>query len=109
MLLGIAAQGHQATKGDGGPAVSVEKVLSADRTLAVPACVDGLRACPPEDCGGTGGFEELLQILADPGHPEHRERREWMSRDYAPAVFDVSEFEDSLRQAELAAFDDDWA
>lgn len=32
-----------------------------------------------------------------------------MGRDYDPAVFDPSEFEDNLRNAKLAAFDDDWA
>lgn len=87
--------------------VVVEKVLPADATMTLPACVDGRRACPPEDCGGTGGFEDLLEILANPRHPEHRERREWMGRDYDPAAFDPSEFEENLRNAELAAFDND--
>ncbi|CAN5597437.1 hypothetical protein BH24ACT4_BH24ACT4_20930 [soil metagenome] len=87
--------------------VVVEKVLPADGSMVVPACVDGRRACPPEDCGGTGGFRDLLAILAYPRHPEHRERREWMGRDYDPASFDPSEFEDNLRSAKLAAFDDE--
>lgn len=86
--------------------VVVEKVLPADGSVVLPACVDGRRACPPEDCGGTGGFGDLLKILADPRHPEHRERREWMGRDYDPTAFDPSEFEDNLRSAKLAAFDD---
>jgi len=89
--------------------VEVEQVLPADQATTVPACVDGRRACPPEDCGGTGGFERLLEILADPRHPEHRERREWMGRDYDPAAFDAGEFEENLRNAKLAAFDDGWA
>ncbi len=87
--------------------VEVEKVFPVDAVMVVPACVDGRRACPPEDCGGTGGFEDLLAILADPRHPEYRERREWMGRDYDPAAFDPSEFEDNLRSAKLAAFDDE--
>lgn len=87
--------------------VVVEKLLPNDELMVVPACVDGRRACPPEDCGGTGGFGDLLKILADPRHPEYRERREWMGRDYDPAAFDPSEFEDSLRSAKLAALDDD--
>lgn len=89
--------------------VVVEKVLPTDETVTLPACVDGRRACPPEDCGGTGGFEHLLEILADPRHPEHRERLEWIGRPYDPTTFDPSEFEDNLRNAKLAAFDDDWA
>lgn len=87
----------------------VERVLPANEATAVPACVDGRRACPPEDCGGVSGFERLLSILSDPDHPEGQERRQWLGRVYDPAWFDASEFEDNLRTAEIAAFDDDWA
>ncbi len=89
--------------------VVVEKVVPSDGTTVVPACVDGRRACPPEDCGGVGGFEHLLEILADSRHPEHSDRREWIGRKYDPAVFDPSEFEENLRNAKLVAFDDDGA
>jgi transcriptional regulator with XRE-family HTH domain len=43
-----------------------------------PVCVTGQRACPPEDCGGIWGYQDLLATLADPKHPAHAERREWM-------------------------------
>lgn len=89
--------------------VVVEKVLPVDGSITTPACVDGRRACPPEDCGGTGGFRRLLGILADPRHPEHDDWQNWMGRPYDPAVFDPAEFEENLRNAELAAFDDDRA
>ena len=86
--------------------VVVEKVLAGDRAMTVPACVDGRRACPTEDCGGTGGFERLLEILSDPSHPEHQDRREWMGRRYDAAAFDPSECDENLRNAKLAAFHD---
>ena len=35
-----------------------------------PACVAGKRNCPPEDCGGPWGYQELLAVLADPGIPQ---------------------------------------
>ena len=87
--------------------ITVEKVLPADSTRPVPACVDGRRACPPEDCGGTWGYRELLEILADPAHPEHNERREWLGRPFDLEAFDPSEFEDNLRNGGLAVFDDE--
>lgn len=88
--------------------IVVEKVLPADEgsPVMVPACVDGHRACPPEDCGGTWGYEELLAILADPSHPEHAARREWLGRPLDPAAFDAADFEVNLRNQQLAGGDD---
>lgn len=87
--------------------ITVEKVLPADSAPTLPACIDGRRACPPEDCGGTWGYRELLEILASPAHPEHDERREWIGRPFDPEAFDPSEFEDNLRNGRLAMFDDE--
>jgi hypothetical protein len=41
-----------------------------------------MRACPPEDCGGPPGYEELLEILGNPSHPEHEEKFEWLPGDF---------------------------
>jgi hypothetical protein len=62
-------------------------------------CLDGRRACPPEDCGGSWGYEELLAILANPRHPEHEERLEWVGGAIDPEAFDADEF--SQRLAEM--------
>ncbi|HUS62411.1 MAG TPA: plasmid pRiA4b ORF-3 family protein [Acidimicrobiales bacterium] len=87
--------------------VVVEKVLPSDATPTVPACIDGRRACPPEDCGGTWGYRELLAILGNPAHPEHDARRDWIGRPFDPDAFDPSEFEDNLRNGPLTAFDNE--
>jgi len=42
-----------------------------------PVCLEGERACPPEDVGGIGGFENFLEALADPSHEEHEMYAEW--------------------------------
>nr|WP_205834915.1 plasmid pRiA4b ORF-3 family protein [Arthrobacter sp. SF27] len=34
---------------------------------------DGARRGPLEDCGGFPGYEDLLDALADPAHPDHAE------------------------------------
>jgi Plasmid pRiA4b ORF-3-like protein len=43
-----------------------------------PGCRYGEGRCPPEDCGGTTGYAELLQVLADPTHDEHQQIAAWV-------------------------------
>ncbi len=62
-----------------------------------PGCVDGHGACPPEDCGGIGGYAELLDILADPTHPEHERMRGWVGDRLRP--FDRAATDLRVRQA----------
>ncbi len=42
-----------------------------------PGCREGSGTCPPEDCGGTGGYADLLRVLADPTDPEYEHMRAW--------------------------------
>lgn len=65
--------------------IAVGKAAEGDD--AGPRLLAGEGACPPEDCGGPYGYAELLQALADPKHPEHRELREWAG-DFDPQRFD---------------------
>jgi hypothetical protein len=69
--------------------VAIEKIQPAIDGQAYPACVAGKRNCPPEDCGGVWGYAELLQILADPAHPERAERLEWLGEDFDPEDFSI--------------------
>ena len=57
--------------------VTVESTTSSRPALKLAVCVAGERAGPPEDCGGSGGYGELLEVLADPAHPEYVEACEW--------------------------------
>lgn len=83
--------------------IEVEDVLTAEPDVAYPRCLTGDRACPPEDCGGIIGYEELLQILADPDHDERGERLEWLglnsADEFDPAAFDVAEANEVLSDA----------
>ena len=78
--------------------VEVEAVFPADPEERYPICVDGARACPPEDVGGAYGFANLLAALADPEHREHREMLEWLGRPYAPDAFDAGRTTTLLRR-----------
>jgi hypothetical protein len=67
--------------------VTVERV-SVDESEGIQ-CTGGARSCPPEDCGGPSGYGNLLGILADPSHPEHRESKTWAGRRFDPEKFDM--------------------
>jgi len=55
-----------------------------------PVCLEGKRACPPEDVGGIGGYEEFLKTIADPDHEEHKDMLRWAGGWFDPEAFDVT-------------------
>lgn len=88
--------------------VVLEKILPREPDTVYPRCVGGRRACPPEDCGGIPGYEELLEVLADPDHPQREERLSWVGPDFDPDRFDKDTvvFDDPVERW-TAAFADD--
>lgn len=68
--------------------VALEEVIRPAQALEHPVCVAGERACPPEDCGGVWGYEDLLEAVADPEHPDQEERIEWLGEGFDPEAFD---------------------
>jgi len=68
-------------------AVTIEKTLPAVDGTTYPICSGGKRACPPEDCGGPWGYQRLLDVLADPAHPDYAEQRGWVDEDFDPDDF----------------------
>jgi hypothetical protein len=48
--------------------IVLEGILLKDKSVKYPCCIDGRRACPPEDCGGT-----------DPNNDEYESTIEWLS------------------------------
>ena len=68
--------------------ITVETTGPGDADTKYPRFVAGARRCPPEDVGGTPGYENFLDILANPNHDEHAEVIEWLGRPYDPDTLD---------------------
>ncbi len=71
--------------------VVLEKILPKSADTHYPVCLAGKRACPPEDCGGIWGYEELVTILKNPKNKGYKERMEWLGCKYDPEDFSPKE------------------
>ena len=69
--------------------VSVEAVFQADPAAEYPRFLAGARRAPPEDVGGTFGFEEFLTILSKPRHRERKSLLEWCGGPFDPGAVDL--------------------
>jgi hypothetical protein len=70
--------------------VVVEDVSWSPHTLKFGVCLDGQGACPPEDVGGTTGYANFLEAVADPLHEEHDDMLVWVGYKFDPSEFDVA-------------------
>ncbi|MBL1275488.1 MAG: plasmid pRiA4b ORF-3 family protein [Ectothiorhodospiraceae bacterium] len=90
--------------------IELLKVFTAENELFYPKCIDGERACPPEDCGGTPGYQRLLEVLSSPEGADYSDMVEWLKgheknyHPYKPEYFDPSnvEFQNPEARWELA-------
>lgn len=75
--------------------LTLERVKS-DSEDASLLCTGGERNCPPEDCGGIPGYEEILRITSNPLDPEYESILEWLGDEYDPEYFDTKAVNDEL-------------
>ncbi|MDD5320841.1 MAG: plasmid pRiA4b ORF-3 family protein [Methylococcales bacterium] len=78
--------------------ILLEKILPFDSKVALPVCIKGKRACPPEDCGGIWGYEELLETISDPKQPDHEDMLQWLGGEFDPEEFDLEEINEELAE-----------
>jgi hypothetical protein len=77
--------------------IEIEKTLPAESGARYPRCIEGKRACPPEDCGGPWGYGDFLKAIQNPKHPEHEELLEWVGGEFDPEAFDLELINEGLR------------
>ena len=71
--------------------VQMEAILPRDGDKEYPICLDGQRACPPEDCGGPPGYSDLLEAVNDPEDEAHAYWNDWIGEGFDPDHFSTSE------------------
>jgi hypothetical protein len=78
--------------------ILVEKILDEEPGKSYPVCLDGKRACPPEDVGGLGGYGHFLNVMRNPNHREHESLLGWYGSPFDPAAFDLVSVNKALRR-----------
>ncbi|MGD1823563.1 MAG: plasmid pRiA4b ORF-3 family protein [Pleomorphochaeta sp.] len=52
-------------------------------------CVDGERACPPEDVGGAYGYQHFIECIENEDDDEHEDMLMWIDYDYDPDELEI--------------------
>jgi hypothetical protein len=63
-----------------------------------PRCLEGKRACPPDDVGGLWGFGEFVEAMADRKHPEHERYMDWYGSKFDPTAFSPDQATRAMRK-----------
>jgi hypothetical protein len=85
--------------------ILVEAILPAEKGAFYPRCIEGKRACPPEDVGGVWGYENFQKVIANPKDPEYDEMMEWIGS-FDPERFNLEHVNEGLRHPHRARMDD---
>lgn len=83
--------------------VQLEKILPREEKVSYPVCIDGKRACPPDDCGGVWGYMNLLETISNPDDEEYEDMIEWLGGEFDPEQFDPDDvfFDDPTERKKL--------
>lgn len=80
--------------------ITLEAVSEVKQKKAV--CLSGKGACPPEDCGGVYGYENMKAIFRESSGEEVESYREWLGleegENWDPTSFDIDEVNDYLKE-----------
>jgi hypothetical protein len=74
-----------------------EGFVPAEKGARYPLCLEGERACPPDDVGGTCGYQEYVKAMANPRHKRHKEFLQW-NGPFDPEKFDAQAATKEMRK-----------
>jgi hypothetical protein len=78
--------------------VLFEKKVEGEAAQKYPLCVDGARACPPEDVGGTWGYADFVEAIQNEDNEQHDEMLEWVGGSFDPEAFDPAAATKSMKK-----------
>ncbi len=77
--------------------VQLESSDTPGQAAVLPTCIAGARACPPEDVGGVGGYEDILAQFAGPKAARRGVLRQF-GGDFDPEAFEPGAADRLLRR-----------
>jgi hypothetical protein len=88
-----------------GHVILLEAIEKPEPEILYPRVIKGKGACPPEDCGGIWGYMDLLEILKNKKHPQHKEMKEWVGGNIDPTAFDMQQINEELQEDNYGTID----
>jgi hypothetical protein len=67
----------------------VKNVLEAEPGKTYPILTDGAMACPPENCGGMGGYFNLVEVMSKKDMNRYKEMLTWIGKHFDATAFDM--------------------
>jgi len=80
----------------------LEAIVLPDLGTDYPYCLAGERHTPPEDVGGSSGYEDYLEVMADPEHEEHESMLQWRGP-FDPEAFSLAAVNQQLQKKSRSA------
>ncbi len=81
--------------------LQITSVSDLPEVTFTPLCLDGARSCPPEDVGGVGGYENMLEILSDSNHSEFDSMTQWVGDEFDSQAFNLAQVNIALSTIKL--------
>ncbi len=79
--------------------ITVKAIQPPEPGRRYPACVAGARAGPPEDSGGIYGYQDKLDALRTPKHPDRENVLEWLGDSFDPDAFNLKAIDKAVRSS----------
>jgi len=78
--------------------IIIENIFPKDDEKNYPVCIGGRKACPPEDVGGICGYNDFLEAIKNPSHPEHVDKLNWIGYRFNPESFNLNDINNRLKR-----------